>query len=113
MTKGTNGDRVPVIAVDGPSGSGKGTLARALAHQLGWHLLDSGALYRIVGAMSVRRGIALDPRDERHLEERRCRKLWRQPHDAALSNRVLRTSGGGLVELWHLDAKASQRFGFC
>ena len=48
---------VPVIAVDGPSGSGKGTLARALAGRLGWHLLDSGALYRIVGAMSVRRGV--------------------------------------------------------
>ncbi len=48
---------VAVIAVDGPSGSGKGTLARALAERLGWHLLDSGALYRIVGAMCARRGV--------------------------------------------------------
>jgi cytidylate kinase len=39
---------VPVIAIDGPSGTGKGTLAYALARHLQWHLLDSGALYRIV-----------------------------------------------------------------
>ncbi|XOV82926.1 MAG: (d)CMP kinase [bacterium] len=50
---------IPVIAIDGPSGSGKGTLAKVVAQTLGWHLLDSGALYRIVGAMSVRRGIGL------------------------------------------------------
>lgn len=50
-------DRPPVIAVDGPSGSGKGTLASALASQLGWHLLDSGALYRIVGWAANERGI--------------------------------------------------------
>ena len=39
---------VPVLAIDGPSGSGKGTISRQVADQLGWHLLDSGALYRIV-----------------------------------------------------------------
>jgi cytidylate kinase len=38
----------PVIAIDGPSGSGKGTIARAVAARLGWHLLDSGALYRVL-----------------------------------------------------------------
>ena len=38
----------PVIAIDGPSGSGKGTVARAVATKLGWHLLDSGALYRVL-----------------------------------------------------------------
>ena len=51
---------IPVIAVDGPSGSGKGTVARMLARRLGWHLLDSGALYRIVGWVALQRGIALD-----------------------------------------------------
>ncbi|WP_425388973.1 (d)CMP kinase [Aquimonas voraii] len=39
----------PVLTIDGPSGSGKGTVARAVAKQLGWHFLDSGALYRAVG----------------------------------------------------------------
>ena len=50
---------VPVIAIDGPSGSGKGTLAERVASALHWHLLDSGALYRIVGEMADRAGIAL------------------------------------------------------
>lgn len=47
----------PVIAIDGPSGSGKGTLAEALARALGWHLLDSGALYRIVALATLRAGL--------------------------------------------------------
>src|SRR5579872_2228301 len=42
----------PVIAIDGPSGSGKGTISRLLAKDLGWHMLDSGALYRVL-ALSV------------------------------------------------------------
>ena len=42
-------DFVPVLAIDGPSGSGKGTIARAVAERLGWHMLDSGAIYRAVG----------------------------------------------------------------
>jgi cytidylate kinase len=40
---------VPVLAIDGPSGSGKGTISRISAGRLGWHYLDSGALYRVVG----------------------------------------------------------------
>lgn len=51
---------VPVIAIDGPSGSGKGTLCALLARHLGWHLLDSGALYRIVAAVALNRGLPLD-----------------------------------------------------
>ena len=39
---------IPVITIDGPSGVGKGTLARHLAHKLGWHILDSGAIYRLL-----------------------------------------------------------------
>jgi len=49
----------PVIAIDGPSGSGKGTVAAAIARRLGYHLLDSGALYRLVGLAAVRRGLSL------------------------------------------------------
>jgi len=51
---------VPVIAIDGPSGSGKGTIARRVAGALGWHLLDSGALYRLVGLAARKAGVALD-----------------------------------------------------
>ena len=40
---------VPVLTIDGPSGSGKGTISRIVAQRLGWHYLDSGALYRAVG----------------------------------------------------------------
>lgn len=45
---------VPVIAIDGPSGSGKGTIARRVARHFGWHLLDSGALYRLVALAGIR-----------------------------------------------------------
>lgn len=51
---------VPVIAIDGPSGSGKGTIARRVARHLGWHLLDSGALYRLVALAGQRGGLARD-----------------------------------------------------
>lgn len=50
----------PVITVDGPGGVGKGTVSRILARRLGWHLLDSGALYRLVGLGAMGRGIALE-----------------------------------------------------
>ena len=49
----------PVITIDGPSGSGKGTISRAVARALGWHFLDSGALYRAVGVAAVRSGADL------------------------------------------------------
>jgi CMP/dCMP kinase len=49
-----------VITVDGPSGVGKGTLCHLLADRLGWHLLDSGALYRVVGQACVIEGVSWD-----------------------------------------------------
>jgi len=51
----------PVVTIDGPSGSGKGTIARAVASHAGWHLLDSGALYRLTALAGARAG--LDPQD--------------------------------------------------
>jgi cytidylate kinase len=51
----------PVVTIDGPSGSGKGTISRLVAQRVGWHLLDSGALYRLVAHGGLERG--LDPGD--------------------------------------------------
>jgi cytidylate kinase len=53
-------NKVPVMTIDGPSGSGKGTVSRALARALGWGLLDSGALYRLVALAGRNAGISLE-----------------------------------------------------
>ncbi|OCG79674.1 (d)CMP kinase [Gilliamella sp. Occ4-3] len=58
---------VPVIAVDGPSGVGKGTLCQALANHFKWHLLDSGAIYRVLALSALKQDIALD--DANKLEQ--------------------------------------------
>jgi cytidylate kinase len=58
-------DPIPVVTIDGPSGSGKGTISRLLARELGFHFLDSGALYRLLALAAHRRGVPLD--DERQL----------------------------------------------
>lgn len=51
---------VPVITIDGPSGTGKGTISLQLAKRLGWHFLDSGALYRLVAFGAQQQGLGLD-----------------------------------------------------
>ena len=51
---------VPVITVDGPSGAGKGTISHLLSNTLGWHFLDSGALYRVVGQACLIEGVSWD-----------------------------------------------------
>ena len=51
--------RIPILTIDGPSGSGKGTISRAVAERLGWHYLDSGALYRAVGLAAAWEGVDL------------------------------------------------------
>jgi cytidylate kinase len=79
---------VPILTIDGPSGSGKGTIARAVAERLGWHLLDSGALYRAVGHVATRAGLNLN--DEAALT--RCAETmeiaFRDPRDGG-ETRVL------------------------
>ena len=53
-------DAIPVLTIDGPSGSGKGTISRAVAGRLGWHYLDSGALYRAIGVAAGWADLDLD-----------------------------------------------------
>ncbi len=56
----TSAEAIPVICVDGPTASGKGTLAGAVAQALGYHLLDSGSLYRITALAALQAGLALE-----------------------------------------------------
>jgi cytidylate kinase len=56
--RGMTADSCRIVTIDGPSGSGKGTISRAVARHLGWHLLDSGALYRLVALAGLASGAA-------------------------------------------------------
>lgn len=71
---------MPVVTVDGPSGAGKGTVSRLLAGRLAWHLLDSGALYRLVALAGANEGLAADDRSghARLARDLRCRFGTRQ-----------------------------------
>jgi cytidylate kinase len=60
MDESMTEDTAPVITVDGPSGSGKGTISFMLAQRLGWRFLDSGALYRLVALATQNHAIAMD-----------------------------------------------------
>jgi cytidylate kinase len=73
MVADTSRSEVPVIAIDGPLGSGKGTISMRLAERLGWHLLDSGALYRLVAIAAMEAGVEAEDAERltevaRHLD---------------------------------------------
>ncbi|MBL4744023.1 MAG: (d)CMP kinase [Cycloclasticus sp.] len=51
------GQTAPVLTIDGPSGSGKGSISKCVAEKLGWHYLDSGALYRALGIAAIKEGV--------------------------------------------------------
>jgi 3-phosphoshikimate 1-carboxyvinyltransferase len=76
--------RVPVICVDGPTASGKGTLAALVAARLGYHYLDSGALYRIAGLAARRAGIPIEPAMEQGLGDLVARLPIRFAHGRVL-----------------------------
>ncbi len=97
-------DPVPVVTIDGPSGSGKGTVGQLVAQKLGWHFLDSGAMYRIAGLAAERAGV--DLRDEqavaRIAREMRVEFVPRQPGetigvmlDGEDAGEAIRTEEGG------------------
>ncbi|TLV19909.1 (d)CMP kinase [Klebsiella indica] len=54
---------VPVITIDGPGGAGKGTLCKAMAETLGWHLLDSGAIYRVLALAALHHHVDIESED--------------------------------------------------
>ncbi len=96
---------VPVIAIDGPSGSGKGTIARRVAEALGYHLLDSGALYRLIAVAANHSGIALEDTQAvlgiaNHLDVRfdtnedGTERIWLEDEDVTLEVRRESTGAG-------------------
>ncbi len=87
-----------IITIDGPSGSGKGTIAERLAKRLGWYCLDSGALYRLVGLAAERAGIGLDQADKLAELARSMRAEFRDGHVYLEGEDVsvaIRTEGAG------------------
>jgi 3-phosphoshikimate 1-carboxyvinyltransferase len=88
VTRAARAD-IPVLCVDGPTASGKGTLASEVAHRLGYHYLDSGALYRVTAHAAVQAGLAPEPANEAAI--------------AALAAALPVRFGGGRVLLGELD----------
>jgi 3-phosphoshikimate 1-carboxyvinyltransferase len=65
----TNTQHIPVICIDGPTASGKGTLASRVAQALGYHYLDSGALYRVTAYAALKAGLSLETQDEARIAD--------------------------------------------
>ena len=97
----TSVHQIPVICVDGPTASGKGTLAAELAKRLGYHFLDSGSLYRIAALAATQAGLSLDAADEvaiGHLVKRLaiCFSQGRVLVDGADVSDTIRTEQAGM-----------------
>src|SRR3989338_10489580 len=78
----------PVLTIDGPSSSGKGTVGKLVAKQLGWHFLDSGALYRVLGLAALRRSFDLENEEQLtqlalKLNVRFNEKIWLDDQDVS------------------------------
>jgi cytidylate kinase len=80
----------PIVTIDGPSGSGKGTISRCVARQTGWHLLDSGALYRLVALAGERAGV---PRSDARRHARLAGRMQAVFEVAADGNELVRLDG--------------------
>ena len=68
------------IAIDGPAGAGKSTIARKVAADLSIIYVDTGAMYRAVGAYAIRKGVATDDRSEERRVGKECRSRWSPYH---------------------------------
>lgn len=101
-------DEIPILTLDGPSGSGKGTIARAVAARLGWHLLDSGAIYRLLALASEREAVPAD--DEQALVATAARMHLDFAPETGVDTRAL-LDGEDVTELIRTEAcgdRASQ-----
>lgn len=104
---------IPVIAIDGPSASGKGTVAQLVADKLGYHYLDSGALYRIVALAARRQGI--DWQDEHALADMALQlairfdagKIWLGDEDISDAVRTEEMSRGASEVAVHPAVRAA------
>jgi CMP/dCMP kinase len=85
---------IPVLTIDGPSGSGKGTISRLVADQLGWHLLDSGALYRAVGYAAGAEGLDLSDADALTRCAEATKIRFRDPKDGGETRVIVNETAG-------------------
>ena len=97
----TSRDNIPVITIDGPSASGKGSLAANLAQQLGYHYLDSGALYRVAAYAALQAGFSLELTNETAIAKLIAQMPLRFAGDSVLLNGMdvsdaIRSEAGGM-----------------
>lgn len=92
--------KIPVIAIDGPSASGKGTIAQLVANKLGFHYLDSGALYRLVALKTVQLNTGIHNTDQLAEIARCLNVVFRDEHiylDGAIVTDAIRTEQCGIL----------------